>query len=128
MKPAADADALQQFFISLVNHSETALTLQSFHASAGCGWVQEPVAGDLIAAGDERVWCGMPWDLACPVEVDLDLGVQGGGAIRIRFSRRYPAPADGSLQLDAAHLLGSAELQRAESSSPFLMTIVRQAF
>ncbi|GAB3268243.1 hypothetical protein [Chitinimonas naiadis] len=126
--PSPLEDAVPQFFISLVNQSDSSLTLTACRTSFGCGWVQEPVLGEQIAALGERIWCAMPWDLDCGIDVDLTLENALGIRVRIHFSRHYPARAEGQLDIQpAVALTGTAELQRADSSSPFLMITLQTA-
>lgn len=118
-RDVADAGT-PQFFISLVNAGSEPLTLQHCQTSSACGWVQEPIPGECILPGGERVWCGMPWDMGETITLDLTLDTPSGGAILIHVSRQHPAPAEASLHLSPG-LSGGGELQRATSSSPFYM-------
>jgi len=122
VRDVADAGT-PQFFISLVNTGREPFLLQHCHTSSACGWVQEPIPGECILPGGERVWCGMPWDMGETITLDLVLHTPSGAAIAIHFSRRHPAPAEASLELSQG-LQGQAELQRASSSSPFFMVTV----
>ncbi|WP_374350096.1 hypothetical protein [Chitinimonas sp.] len=119
------AASVPQFFVSVINESNQTLTLAAVNASAGCGWVQEPYPGETLAPGDERVWCGMPAGLHYPISLHLVLSAASGGEIHVSLQR--PAGAAARLQVDnlgADALLARALLQRADSSSPFVMVLI----
>lgn len=121
-------ESIPQFFISLINTSDVALTLASYCASAHCGWINEPMLDEIIAPNDERVWCGMPREISIPIEIELSLQAASGEYIDLRFDHHDPAPANGSLLLrgGGGHLRGEAEL-RSKASSPFLMVTISVA-
>ncbi|WP_269532714.1 hypothetical protein [Chitinimonas sp. BJYL2] len=119
-----DANTIPQFFISLVNQCPFALTLNALDASAGCGWVQEPLMGEQIDAHAEKVWCGMPWDEGTRIDVAITLHC-AKGTVWLRLERDVRQAALGTVSVDGEpELCARAELQRADSVSPFLMVVV----
>lgn len=123
---AALSDAIPQFFIALVNDSDQLLQLTQFKTASACGWVREPILHEVIAPGDERIWCGMPWDLDAAIAVSLQIHGADNDTVHILFGRTYPAVATASVAFGSnASLYAEAELQREASSSPFLLVTVR---
>lgn len=120
-------DPIPQFFVSVVNDSQTVLTVTSLYASDGCGWVQEPYVGESIGAAAERVWCGMPWDMAGPISLTLTLASLDAGEIRLSLHRPANAAATLALHCTATSFTAHAELARAESTSPYVLVTVRTA-
>lgn len=119
------ADAIPQFFISVVNHSGHSFTLSDCQASDGCGWVQEALPGQLLPPGGEQVWCGMPWDMDCAIHIALTLRSAPGGRIEIRLDRPSGLAAQLAVSLHALpELVADTQLQRAASASPFVMVSI----